>query len=94
MSDTYTHEERLAARVSMHEFLLEQLFANRFLQGAEPEASWETFSNGFIEKMKTPWSRESITTEEQKQIFERQRALGVELAERFAEKVAQRIARP
>lgn len=44
---------RFAARLSLHEFLLEQLFANGMLGAPDPVGQWDTFSNGLIERIRT-----------------------------------------
>lgn len=83
--------EELAARMSLHEFLLEQLFANAFIQGDEALARWQVFGEDVVEKMGKPYTTQQSLSEDQLKYLERQSSLGADFAERFVQKVSARI---
>ena len=81
---------QLAARVAMHEFLLEQVTANLFNQTPNPATAWAEFGAGFVTKMSQPWTA-TTPTPDQLEWLQLQQELGVELAQNFVQKVAKRI---
>ncbi len=48
-----TESMRFAARLSMHEFLLEQIIANAMLREADPIEAWRTISAALVAKTRT-----------------------------------------
>lgn len=90
MNDDDQFIARITARVSMHEFLLEQLAARLAMQTNEPLAAWAEFGSAFVTKMSQPWTA-NVPTPEQQDWVDLQARLGVELAQNFVQKVARRI---
>jgi hypothetical protein len=80
------NEIDLAARISLHEFLLEQAFANQAAHANDPERQWDLFSKAFVDKVKFKTTPLPSSPDEH---AVRQRM--IELAEKFCEKVAVRI---
>ena len=77
---------RIAARLSLHEFLLEQIIANVMLQELDPLRSWNTISADLVSKMRFgAWSDADA------QDLVAVQAEAVALAERFSSKVRERI---
>jgi hypothetical protein len=74
---------RLAARLALHEFLLEQLFANGMLGAPDPLKQWDAFSIGLIERIQFRSTARQGSTEDLLLI----QSLTAELAEDFCAKV-------
>lgn len=83
MSD---HQLELCARLAMHEFLLEQIFANGAMSSPNPSENWNGFSASLIDSARYG----AYTKNDSPETHEMQK-LVIEMTEHFCEKVAVRV---
>lgn len=81
---------RFAARLSLHEFLLEQLYANAMLSVPDNLSAWDAFSTDLMNSIRTKAFATTLGNSDLLAI----QAVAIALAENFAAKVRERIQRP
>lgn len=79
-------EVELFARINLHEFLLEQLFANGAMTRRDPKKNWDKFSVDLIKKVRLSTTVKSDAPEMQ-EIHARMLAM----TERFCAKVSESV---
>lgn len=90
MENEHDFIKQMTARMTMHEFLLEQLCARMVLMEERPHAAWQEFGKSFIEKMGQLQTSQPVPPELESWVTE-QALIGQDLARRFVTKVGQRL---
>ena len=81
----------LSARLTVHEFLLEILYARGFAAADDPTAALEAFRREFLDRVRhRSWARHPAPDHREDRTVEEIRMKSLTLAERFVEKVAER----
>ena len=87
--ETIPENIRFAARLSLHEFLLEQIISNALLREQDPVAATDAITSSLLKKMQfSAWSGSDSPD-----LIAVQKAT-VELAKRFCAKVRARVEKP